>query len=29
MVVALINAIYLLQQNEYLGENADWVVQTA
>lgn len=28
MVVALINAVYLLQQNEYLGEKADWVVQS-
>ena len=28
MVVALINAIYLLQQNEYLGEQTDWVVQS-
>ena len=27
MVVALINAIYLLQQNEYLGEQTDWVAQ--
>lgn len=28
MVVALINAMYLLQQNEYLGEAMDWVVQS-
>lgn len=28
MVVALINAIYLLQQNEYLSEQTDWVVQS-
>lgn len=27
MVVALINAVYLLQQNEYLGGQADWTVQ--
>ena len=28
MVIALINAIYLLQQNEYLGEQTDLVVQS-
>lgn len=28
MVVALINAMFLLQQNEYLGESMDWVVQS-
>lgn len=28
MVVALINAVYLLQQNEYFGEGADWVIQS-
>ena len=28
MVVALINAMYLLQQNEYLGESMDWVAQS-
>ena len=28
MVVALINAMYLLQQNEYFGESMDWVVQS-
>jgi len=28
MVVALINAVYLLQQNEYLGEDTDWVIQS-
>lgn len=28
MVVGLINAVYLLQQNEYLGENTDWVIQS-
>jgi phage terminase large subunit-like protein len=28
MVVALINAVYLLQQNEYFGEQMDWVVQS-
>lgn len=28
MVVAIINAVYLLQQNEYLGEQTDWVVQS-
>lgn len=28
MVVALINAVYLLQQNEYLSEQTDWVVQS-
>lgn len=28
MVVALINAVYLLQQNEYLGEDTDWVAQS-
>ncbi len=28
MVVALINAVYLLQQNEYLGEETDWVIQS-
>ena len=27
MVVALINAVYLLQQNEYLSEETDWAVQ--
>lgn len=29
MVVALINAVYLLQQNEYLGGSTDWVIQSA
>lgn len=28
MVVALINAVYLLQQNEYLGDGEDWVCQS-
>lgn len=28
MVVALINAVYLLQQNEYLGEETDWIIQS-
>ena len=28
MVVALIIAVYLLQQNEYLSEQTDWVVQS-
>lgn len=28
MVVALINAVYLLQQNEYLSEETDWVIQS-
>lgn len=28
MVVALINAVYLLQQNEYLSDQTDWVVQS-
>lgn len=28
MVVALINAVFLLQQNEYFGEQMDWVVQS-
>ena len=28
MVVALINAVYLLQQNEYLGDGDDWVCQS-
>jgi phage terminase large subunit-like protein len=28
MVMALINAVYLLQQNEYLGDGDDWVCQS-
>ena len=28
MVVALINAVYLLQQNEYLSDGEDWVCQS-
>lgn len=28
MVVALINAVYLLQQNEYLSDGDDWVCQS-
>lgn len=28
MVMALINAVYLLQQNEYLSEGDDWVCQS-
>ena len=28
MVVALINAVYLLQQNEYLGGSTGWVIQS-
>ena len=28
MVVALINAVYLLQQNEYLSEETDWIIQS-
>ena len=28
MVVSLINAVYLLQQNEYLSDQTDWVVQS-
>lgn len=28
MVVALINAVHMLQQNTLFGETMDWVIQT-